>query len=148
MFLEICWRDNSHIEFHPARCALRVVSHCLHHRRFTQSGWFVSTLKGIATWFYVAKWGCLCLAAASATVETWTYTFWSFMIEGPLIIQLSVWSKGMFSSPTDVPIPPGNNLPRSRSTRRQQVLRSVEWKRTALFYPGDEPIQISQPSFP
>lgn len=90
MFLEICWRDNSHIEFHPARCALRVVSHCLYHRRFTHSGWFVSTPKWISIRFSVARWGCLCLAAASATVETSTYTFWSFMIKGPLIIAAAI----------------------------------------------------------
>lgn len=72
------------------------------------------------------------------------------MIKGPLIIVAAISVvKGYVFQPYGCADPSRQqSFPRSRSTRRQQVLRSVAWKRTALFYPGDEPTQISQPSFP
>lgn len=91
---------------------------------------------------------CSLLLFLRRAVETWTYMFWSFMISsgdnsggyqyGQRVCFSALWIwQSLHATVSHDP----------RVLDGRQVLGSVEWKRTILFYLKDEPIPISQLSF-
>lgn len=91
---------------------------------------------------------CSLLLFLRRAIETWTYMFWSFMISsghnsggyqyGQRVCFSALWiCQSLHATVSHDP----------RLLDERQVLGSVEWKRTILFYLKVEPIPISQLSF-